>query len=67
MFTMKAARINVGLSIAEVAKALGISEATLYNYEQGKTSPTIALALAMAKLYGRSIGEIDFPMSTSSE
>ncbi len=67
MFSIKAARVNAGLSAKEVATHLGITEDTLYNYERGKSSPNIITALAMAKLYGRTVEEIDFSMSESSE
>ena len=37
--TLAAARVNAGLSQQEAAKALGVSVATLQNYESGKTVP----------------------------
>lgn len=37
--TLAAARVNAGMSQQEAAKALGISVATLQNYESGKTIP----------------------------
>lgn len=37
--TLAAARVNAGLKQQEAAKALGISVATLQNYESGKTIP----------------------------
>lgn len=67
MFTLKAARINVGLSVREAAEKLGITEDTLYRYEKGLSSPKIGAALKMAELYGRTIDEIDFSVPTSSE
>lgn len=35
--TLKAARVNKGLTQREAAKTLGISESTLFGYEKGKT------------------------------
>lgn len=67
MFTMKSARVNAGLSVREVATELGLTEDTIYNYESGKSSPNIITAIAMAKLYGRTVEEIDFSTPKSSE
>ena len=46
-----AARINKGLTQKEAAKALGISEWTLINYESGKTIPTWDRHNKMADFY----------------
>ena len=37
--TLKAARVNVGMTQEQMASALGISVETLRNYERGKTFP----------------------------
>lgn len=37
--TLAAARVNAGLNQQEAAQKLGISKATLQNYEAGKTVP----------------------------
>ncbi|MFR2614039.1 MAG: helix-turn-helix domain-containing protein, partial [Subdoligranulum sp.] len=37
--SLAAARVNAGLNQQEAAKALGVSVATLQNYESGKTVP----------------------------
>nr|DAN08713.1 MAG TPA: Helix-turn-helix XRE-family like protein [Caudoviricetes sp.] len=37
--SLAAARVNAGLSQQEAAQALGVSVATLQNYESGKTVP----------------------------
>lgn len=65
--TLRAARVNVGLSVKEVAEAAGITEDTLYRYETGKSSPKIATAIKLAELYGKSIDGIDFSVGTGSE
>lgn len=39
MITLKAARVNAGYPQREAAKLLGISPATLQNYEAGVTVP----------------------------
>ena len=38
--TLKACRVNVNASAAEMAKAVGVSEDTIYNWEKGKYVPT---------------------------
>lgn len=65
--TLRAARINKGLSTEEAAKELNISRHTLYKYEEGSSSPNVKTALAMSKLYGVSIDMLDFPIGNSSE
>ena len=50
-YTLKAARVNVGLSQKEVAEKLGISEFTLINYELGKTYPDVPVLKRIEALY----------------
>ena len=38
--TLKACRVNVNASAAEMANAIGVTEDTVYNWESGKYSPT---------------------------
>ena len=58
--TMKAARINAGLTRGQAAETLGISKNALANYENGKSIPRVDLAKQMAKLYGFSVNDIIF-------
>jgi DNA-binding XRE family transcriptional regulator len=37
--TLKACRVNINASVKEVAKAVGVTEDTVYNWESGKYSP----------------------------
>lgn len=39
--TMKAARVNVGLTQADVAKALNVSKKTVCSWENGKSFPSV--------------------------
>ena len=50
--TLKAARINKGLSQKQAAQALGIAEDTLSNYERGKSYPDIKILRLIEKVYG---------------
>lgn len=58
--TMRAARINAGLTQKEAAEKLEISRNALTNYENGKSVPKVDLAKRMAKLYGFPINDIIF-------
>ena len=58
--TVKAARVNAGLTQAEVCAKLGINKGTLISYEKYRTIPDIAIAKAMASLYGQSVNDIIF-------
>lgn len=58
--TLKAARVNRGLTLAEVAKTIGISKNTLINYEKGVTPPKLNKLDALLTLYGASYNDIIF-------
>ena len=49
--TLKAARINKGLSQEEAAKQIGVSVDTLGNYERGITYPDIPILKNIEKTY----------------
>ena len=56
--SIKAARVNAGLTQEEVAKALKKSKNTIVSYEAYTSSPDITLAIAMAELFGMSLSDI---------
>jgi DNA-binding XRE family transcriptional regulator len=58
--TMKAARVNAGLTQEEAAKKLDISKATLLGYENGRTIPKVDVAQKMATLYRLTVNDIIF-------
>ena len=58
--TVAAARVNAGMTQAEVAKALEISKNTYSNYENGKTEPTIFMAEKIANIFGMTLDQINF-------
>lgn len=58
--TLKAARVNAGLTQAEAAKGLNLSKATLANYEAYKTKPDIEKAQQIARLYGTTVNNLIF-------
>lgn len=49
--TLKAARINAGLSQAEAAKKLDVSVSTIRNWECGKTFPNQPKIERMCEVY----------------
>lgn len=49
--SLKAARVNANLSQQEAAKLLGISKATLQNYESGNTVPDILMSRKIEDVY----------------
>lgn len=53
--TLKAARINKGLTQVEAAKALGVSTDTLANYEKGKSYPDVRVLKKIEEVY-----EVDY-------
>lgn len=58
--TLKAARVNAGLTQKEAAKALGISKSTLVSYEARRTTPNIEKGRQIANLYNMDTGDILF-------
>jgi len=58
--TLKAARVNRGLSQKEASSLLGISEDTLSNYERGKSYPDVILLKKIEELYQVSYNSLIF-------
>lgn len=58
--TLKAARVNKGLTQQEAAKRLKISNKTLLRWEKGETMPTANYILALCELYEIGYDNINF-------
>lgn len=58
--TLKAARVNAGLTQKEAAKDLQINKNTLANYENYRTTPDIEMAQKIAELYGCTVNDLNF-------
>lgn len=50
--SLEAVRVNAGLTQKEWAKKLGVSNATVVNWEKGNTEPTLSHLRKMSKLSG---------------
>lgn len=50
--TLKAARINAGLTQKELAKELGVSNTTVNSWENGDTEPTLTQLREISRLSG---------------
>lgn len=58
--SLKAARVNAGLTQKEAAKALKISKGIILSYEKYRTKPDIDTAKKIAELYGVTVNDIFF-------
>jgi len=65
--TYAAARINAGLTQAEVAEKLGISVGTLSSWENYRLFPTIVKFTELADIYGVSVGDLIFLPRASTQ
>lgn len=52
------ARQNAGMTVAQVMKALSVSDAAVYQWETGVTMPTGKRLIEIAKLYGCTVDEL---------
>lgn len=58
--TLKAARVNAGLTQKEAAESLGICEQTLSNYERGISYPDVPMIEKFVGLYGVSYDDLQW-------
>lgn len=63
--SLKAARINAGLTQSQVAKALKKGKQTIVNWESGKTTLDVANFAALCDLYGVKKDYIFLPMKST--
>lgn len=61
-FTLKALRINKGLSQTDTATALGVNRKTVSAWESGKSMPTVDKIDAICTLYGVSYDDIKWKL-----
>lgn len=58
--SVRAARVNVGLSQKEAADYIGVSTKTLSNWENGITFPSADKIPAICELYGVTYDQLNF-------
>jgi putative transcriptional regulator len=56
--SVRALRDSRGLSQAELGEALGVSRQTINSIETGKYTPSLPLALALARFFGATVEEM---------
>ena len=55
---MRVLREAKGLTQAQLGKALGVSRQSVSSIEKGKYDPSLPLAIAIARFFGRAVEEI---------
>lgn len=58
--TLKAARVNVGLTQKQAAELLGITDNALWNYENGRSFPDVRVIKKMEEVYKISYNDLNF-------
>lgn len=58
--TLKAARVNANLSQQEAAKKIGVSVDTLFNWEKGRTFPSVPQIVKIEQAYNVEYRDISF-------
>ena len=58
--TLKALRVNKGLTIAQASKMIGVSAPTLSSWENGKTYPDVNQLPIIEEVYGAKYDSIKF-------
>jgi putative transcriptional regulator len=51
-------RLGKGLSQGELANVLGVSRQTVNAIETGRYNPSLSLAVALARFFGRAVEEV---------
>lgn len=60
LITLKAARVNKGLTQAEAADLVGVSVETIQNWESSKSFPNVVQLKKIEQAYGVSYDNIKF-------
>jgi putative transcriptional regulator len=56
--TIRALRTERGLSQAQLAVEVGVSRQTIISIESGRYTPSLALALSLARYFGRPVESV---------
>ena len=60
LYSLKAIRVNLGLTLEEASELIGVSKYTLFNYEHFKTVPSNDKIKKIMAVYGVNYNEIRF-------
>ena len=55
---IRSKRVASGMGHFDLAEAIGVHPTTIYNWESGKTKPTLAKVRLMARVFGTSEQEL---------
>lgn len=55
---MRELRLGLGLTQADLGQRLNVSRQTINAIEAGRYNPTLPLAIAIARLFGRAVEEV---------
>ena len=58
---VKTLRSDRGLSQSDLAAALDVSRQTIISIEKGRYTPSLPLAMAIARFFGRAVEEVFHP------
>ena len=58
--TLRAIRVNLGLSLEEASTLIGVSKDTLSNYERGATYPDVPIIKRIEDVYNVTYDKINF-------
>lgn len=59
--TLAAARVNAGLTQKQLAEKCGVSESSVFNWENGKSSPKLKHLPMLEEAYGISLDYVKIP------
>lgn len=65
--TLEAARVNVGMTQIDAAKACGVTRETIGNWERGVTQPSNVQLLGLSQIYGIPVQYIFLPTQFPKE
>lgn len=65
--TLRAIRVNLGLSLDEASTLIGVSKDTLSNYERGETYPDVPIIKRIEDVYNISYDKINFLVKNTDE
>lgn len=65
--TLRAIRVNLGLSLDEASTLIGVSKDTLSNYERGDTYPDVPIIKRIEDVYNISYDKINFLVNNNDE